>query len=400
MTDYMAIFPENVTPLNEARAETSQIPVVAATPFRWLAPQNIAPRSWVYGKHYIAKFVSTTIAPGGIGKSSLSIVEALAIATGRPLLGIAPAFRAKVWLWNGEDPLDELQRRITAAIIHFGIEPEEVVGWLFVDSGRKSEIVIATQTKGGTVIQVPVVDQIIGTIEKNEIEVMIVDPFVASHSVTENDNGAIALVAKTWARIADRTHCSIDLVHHSRKTAGGETTVEDGRGASALLAAARSARVLNQMTPDEAAKAGVEMPRLHFRVHNGKANLAPPEATAWFKLEPTVLPNGETEFDGDSVAVVTPWAWPDPFDDVTVHDLRKAQDLIASGEWAENIQANNWAGKAVAQVLGVDLDEPSEKQKVKTIIRRWIREKVLRVEYQHDARTGRDRPMVVVGEPA
>jgi len=392
----------NVSPPSSHAATqvTGEGLAISASPFKWMRPENIKPRSWIYGRHYIAKFVSTTIASGGIGKLSLSIVEALAIATDRPLLGIAPAYRAKVWLWNGEDPLDELQRRITAAMLHFDIAPDEVEGWLYMDSGRTSEITIATQTKSGTVVQVPVVQQIIETILDNDIELMIVDPFVASHAVTENDNGAIAMVAKTWARIADHTRCAIDLVHHSRKTTGGETTVEDGRGASALLAAARSARVLNQMTSEEAARAGIETPRLYFRVDNGKANLAPPEATAWHKLEPRTLPNGETEFDGDSVAVVTPWAWPDACDDVTVHDLRKVQDLIAGGEWAENIQANNWAGKAVAQVLDIDIDEPSEKQKAKTIIKRWVREKVLLVAYQHDARTGRDRPMIVVGERA
>jgi hypothetical protein len=395
MNEYVSVFP-NSTP---ART-TSSGHAIAASPFRWMRPENIAPRSWIYGRHYVAKFVSTTIAPGGIGKSSLSIVEALAIATGRPLLGITPAFRARVWIWNGEDPLDELQRRVIAAMLYFDIAPDEIDGWLFVDSGRTSEIVIAAQTKAGTVVQIPVVEQIIETITANEIEVMVVDPFVASHAVTENDNGAIALVAKTWARIADQTHCAIDLVHHSRKTSGGETTVEDGRGASALLAAARSARVLNQMTAEEAARAGVETHRLYFRADNGKANLAPPEATTWHKLEPYILPNGETEFDGDSVAVVTPWTWPDAFADVTVKDLREVQDLIAGGEWAESIQAYNWAGKAVAQVLGIDLDEPSEKQNAKTILKRWIREKVLLVEYQHDARTGRDRPKIVVGERA
>jgi len=397
MNEYVAIFP-NGAPAS-IQAQTGGVgPTIAATPFRWMRPENIQPRSWIYGRHYIAKFVSTTIAPGGIGKSSLSIVEALAIVTDRALLGIKPEFPANVWIWNGEDPLDELQRRITAAMLYFEIDPEEVKGKLFIDSGRSTEIVIATQTKNGTVIQAPVVEQLIATIVENNIEVMIVDPFVASHNVTENDNGAIAAVAKTWARIADQTRCAIDLVHHSRKTSGSETTVEDGRGASALLAAARSARVLNQMTADEAKKAGVETHRLYFRIDNGKANLAPPEATTWHKLEPYTLPNGYTEFDGDAVAVVTPWTWPDAFEDVTVKDLREVQEVVAAGDWAKSPQANNWIGKAVAQVLGIDLDEPSEKQKVHTIIKRWMREKVLVVEYQHDPRTGRDRPKIVVGE--
>ena len=64
-------------------------------------------------------------------------------------------------------------------------------------------------------------------------------------------------MAKTWTGIADVTNTAIDLAHHTRKTGGAEVTVEDGRGAVALLNAVRSARVLNMMTEDEAAKAGV-----------------------------------------------------------------------------------------------------------------------------------------------
>ena len=44
-------------------------------------------RRWVYDRHYIRGFVSVLASAGGIGKTSLQIVEALAIATGRDLLG-------------------------------------------------------------------------------------------------------------------------------------------------------------------------------------------------------------------------------------------------------------------------------------------------------------------------
>lgn len=388
-------------PMGEpANSDVPDNPRIKASPFKWQEPESIRPRAFVYGRHYIREFISTTIAPGGVGKTSLSFIEALAIVTGRPLLGIRPNGPAKVWIWNGEDPHDELQRRVTAAMLHYGISREEVEGKLFLNSGRDVEMVIAEQTKSGTVIRHPVVEQIIDTIEENKIAVMVIDPFVSSHHVTENDNMAIDRVVKTWGKIADRMHCSIDLVHHARKTGGGEISVEDGRGAVALLAAARSARVLNQMTKEEADSAGVDDPRPYFRVDNGKSNLAPPEATAWHKLEPHRLPNGPKGADGDSVAVVTAWAWPDPFDDVTVHDLRKVQDIIAEGEWAENVQAKNWAGKAVAQVLDLDIDNKAARAKAKAILKRWISNKVLRVESRRDQRQGRERPVIVVGERA
>jgi hypothetical protein len=103
---------------------------IVATPFVWRDPAGIPPRAWLYGKHYIRQFLTCTIAPGGLGKTSLVIGEALAMASQRPLLGLTPTERARVWLWNGEDPADELQRRIVAAMIHHGLTPEDVAGHL------------------------------------------------------------------------------------------------------------------------------------------------------------------------------------------------------------------------------------------------------------------------------
>ena len=104
----------------------------------------------------------------------------------------------------------------------------------------------------------PVIDAIKATVSENKIDVLVIDPFVSCHRVSENDNSAIDTVAREWADVADATGCAVELVHHVRKVGDVEVTVEDARGASALLSAVRSARVLNRMTQDEAEKAGVE----------------------------------------------------------------------------------------------------------------------------------------------
>ncbi len=301
-------------------------PLITATAFAWRDPATIPRRRWLYGRHYVRKFISETVAPGGFGKSSLAIMEALAIATGRALLGIAPDEATKVWIWNGEDPMEELQRRIIGAALHYGIDQTEIKGRLFVDTGRETKIIIAEQTKTGAIIARPIVDAVIATIRANEIGLMIVDPFVASHRVVENDNPAIELVAATWAEIADVTGCAIELVHHARKTGGAEITVDDGRGGSALLAKVRSARTLNGMTDDEAARAGVEYRRAYFRVQNGKANLSPPADTAeWYRLLSVDLGNGDPDHPGDSVGVVAGWNWPNIFDGVTVSTFARCK---------------------------------------------------------------------------
>ena len=227
----------------------------------------------------------------------------------KPLLGIQPKGLLRVWYWNGEDPKEEVDRRLMATALQYGLTPYDLGDRLFADTGRETPIVVAVQTRDGTNVAVPVINDVIRTISENRIDAMMVDPFVSSHRVFENDNGAIDFVANQWAQIADVTKCAIDLSHHSRKTGGQEVGVEDGRGASALLAAARSGRVLNTMTKEEADKAGIETKqrKYFFRVDYGKTSMTPPsELSEWHRFTSVDLGNG------DSVGVPTRWEWPTP----------------------------------------------------------------------------------------
>ena len=363
---------------------------LVAKPFVLRDPKTLPLRQWIYGNHLIRKFASATIAHGGAGKSSLIIAELLAIATGKPLLGVKPPERARVWLWNGEDPMEELERRIGAACLHFGIGASEIEGWLFVNSGRDpdSEIVIATETRDGAVIARPMVEGMIGEIRSKRIDVLQIDPFISSHRVSENDNNAIDVVAKEWSRIADIASIAIDLAHHSRKTNGAEVTVEDGRGAVALINAVRSARVLNKMTEEEGRKAGVTPHYSYFKLLNGKLNLAPqPEKADWMRLLSVHLHNDPKDGSlGDSVGVVTAWKWPDPQEGVDDADFAKVAAVIRMGDWREDSQSTGWVGKAVARGLGLDLDDLGHKTKVRGLIKLWLLQGRLRIVSGYDDR--------------
>lgn len=360
---------------------------IAATAFAWVDAKAIPPREWVYGKHYIRKFVSSTVAPGGVGKSSLVIGELLAICTGRPLLGEEVVERANVWLWNGEDPQEELNRRVMATALHYGLQEKDIAGRLFVDNGRQMPIIIAERTRDGVIINAPAVDQVIKTIQDNKLGVMVIDPFIACHRVTENDNNEIDRVAKIWSAIADVTGCSIELVHHVRKTQGGsDIQVEDGRGAGALLAAARAARALNRMSEDEGAKAGVKDHRFYFRSDDGKANLAPPSANAkWFQMVSFDLQNSTEKRPSDKIGVVVPWAWPDHSEGVTTSDMEAVRQRASSGRWRADPQANDWIGYAIIAALGLETTDAT-KAKAKSLQAMWVKNGALKEVTELDDR--------------
>lgn len=349
--------------------------VIRASPFICRDPASIPRREWLYGRHLIRRFVSLTVAPGATGKSSLLIGDALALVTDRDLIG-TPVYDGpkRVWVWNLEDPRDELERRIVATMFRHHVQPEDIGDRLFLDSGRDQELCIARQDRNGATVLEPVVDALVAELVARRIDVLIIDPFVSSHSVSENDNGAIDAVAKTWGKVAERAGCAIELVHHLRKLGGAEATAESARGAVALTAAARSCRVLQGMTGEEAVRAGLPGPQGFFRAIDGKPNLAPaPAASDWYHLDSVTLPNG------DNVGVVVPWQWPNALDGLTVADLAAVQEAISGKNYREDPRAKNWVGHAIADVLILDLADRAMRSKVAELVKTWIKAGALTV---------------------
>lgn len=354
-----------------------------------------APRQFLYGKHYSRKFVSAVISPGGIGKSSLVLVEAMAMVSGRKLLDVQPPGRARVAYWNGEDPQDEIDRRAMAAAKHFGLSVGELDG-LYLDSGRRLPIVLAGEGRNGPQIATPMFDKLVAAIRSARLDALIIDPFVSSHQVGENDNMAIDLVAKTWGRIADATNTSVMLVHHARKTNGEEVTVEAARGASALVDATRSARALNRMTKDEAEKFGVQNRMFYFRVDNGKSSMAPPaENATWFFLASVELNNDPLGLAGDQVGVVTAWEPPEAFDGVTAEHLKAVQNAVAAGRWRKDSRSSDWVGHVVVSALNWPIGKASSARAAECI-GSWIASGALVVTREKDAKR-MEREFVSVG---
>lgn len=378
-------------------------------PFRWRDPSTIPPRDWLYGKIYLRGIVTATVAPGGVGKSSLLMAEALAMATGKPLLGISPALGEplRVLYWNGEDAEVELERRFAALKLYFQISEDDVGGRLSAHSGFDIPFKIASTTKDGPRIDERVSESLRLTIERNGFDIVMFDPFISAHAVPENDNSAVDLAVKELARIGYLTGAAIGLSHHTRKSLSDELTVDDGRGAKALIDAARVGRVLNVMGEKEAEAAQVEKTERFsfFRINDahGKANLSRRvDREEWFRLVSQDLGNGDATHPADEIGVVTTWRAPGLLDGMTSSDLLKVQreidDAMKAGKpWRYSPQADHWAGEAVAAVLGLDLTNEADKRRVKGMLAVWEKSGALK-KAQHRCEDHKDRPCVIVGE--
>ena len=362
---------------------------------------SIEPSRWIYGNHYLRSFVSVLASAGGVGKTSLQIVEALAIVTGKPLLGEPVKEQTNVWIVNLEDPLEEIQRRVLAAMKHYDIRPEEVRGKLFVNAGRDFSLKFGIQTREGVLPNTKLVEYLCHKIPEKQIGCVFIDPFVGAHSINENDNMAVNAIVGEIRRVADETSCAIGLVHHIRKGNGNEdASIDSVRGAGSLIGAARAARVVNRMSPDEAARIGIDEAEAKsiFRVDDGKANLAPPaDAAVYRKMIGVKIANGEW------IGVCVDYKLPDVFDGISGKDAKAVQQIVASAHssgnaFRENSQSQNWVGPAIADLLGIDISEKKGKAKLTSILKTWIKTNVLAVEKVFDQKKGREVPVIVVGE--
>jgi hypothetical protein len=370
---------------------------VSATPFVYRDPTSIPRREFLFGRHAVRKFVSVTVAAGGTGKTALAMVEATAFVTGKNLLCDHLNASGRAWYIGLEDPLEEYERRLAAIMLHHKIAPTEIEGGLFLDSGRTQDFVIGRTGRNGVVIAEPVVNSVVEETLANQISLIHVDPFVACHSVNENDNSAIEQIIRQWARVADQTGAAVELVHHVRKLAPGEELSADAaRGAKSLIDAARSLRLLVGMTKEEAEQLGIEERRRYFRVINGKANLwLPPDQATWRQLATVALGNGNG-FPDDLIQVADWWEMPKPTDGVSGAAVDHIVAKIGAGEYRADAQAKTWAGQVVADVLSLDLEKAADKSRVKSLLRLWVENGALRKERRKDG-SRQERDFIVPG---
>jgi len=375
-------------------------PIIAATPFVWADALDIPTRPKLYGDHLFRKFVSLLVSPGGLGKSSLITVEAIAMASGRALLVDDRPYKPEpltVWYWNGEDPQEETQRRVVAAAKHHGLKPSDIGNRLYTDTGREQSIMLGQIARGEITLEETLFEALEVEIQARGIDVFILDPFVSSHRMGENDNNAIDAIVKRLAKLADRCNCAVEIVHHVRKPSAGnkeQTDVNDARGASALLGAVRSARVLNVLSADmcETVKIDPNDRFSYFSVTNGKSNMTKRSGDLkWRHLYDFDLCNGPVG-ESDHVGVVEHFKFPDAYANLPIDAIEIVQAVARQNDMGRlSSKSPDWFGHLVGHRLGFDTEDASQKDALRKLIAKWIETGVLEVRQGEDKnRVSRD----------
>jgi len=383
-----------VEELNQKIKETPKVTEIIKEPLLFKPweitdPLSIKPRDFIY-RNFVRGFMTLTVAPGGAGKSILSLSQAIACVTQRDFLGFSPKKKCRVVYYNSEDPSDELYRRSLAIMQHWGIDQSEVEGRLFLASGRDTDLILCQG------IDSALQDQNFDKIERfcldNQIDILILDPLVNMLGGANETNETYALVSKRLSQLAEKCDLCVELVHHTRKVSGREMSIEDSRGGISLVSASRSATYLQTMDKETGLKLNLDHYN-YLSVNDGKNNLKPLEKQFWYEKVPVTLTNG------DVCAVVVPWDWPDAFEGITKENARTVQLKVdeASPPYKAHYSASRYIGKLIAEVLNLNFGDKSVKSRVNHIFKTWVENDVLKIDEEHDSRNGRTVKLVRSG---
>jgi hypothetical protein len=345
------------------------------------------PRGWLLGDQFCRRFVSSIVAPGGSGKSSLRYAQALAMATTRKITGQHIHHRCKVLMLSLEDDFDEMERRTFAACIHHAIDIEELDGWLFYGAPKLMKI---AEMNGRERVKGKLEAALRAEIEDIRPDVVMLDPFVKTHSLEENDNGAMDYVCDILASMAIEYNVAVDVPHHAKKGGSGAGDADLGRGGSAIRDAARLVYTLTVMSTEEAETFQIEERerKAYVRLDSAKVNLVAGTApSAWYRLVGVPLGNGDEQYPhGDNVQTLECWSPPETWDNFPNETVNAVLDEIEKGlPDGSRYSPANAAKKRAAWLVVQRFCSGKSEQHCRMIVDTWIRNGLLYINTYKDA---------------
>lgn len=314
-----AIMPEKPVAQVEPSPDTEQEPTRLATTqasYRF-EPRSFTgeippPRPWAYGNFLMYRAVTGIAAPPGVGKTTFSFQLGVAFSMNKPLgpWSPAPGGGGAVWLYNGEEPQDELDRRFMAAAYEAGVEDYVAAENFFYNSGldeRLQFVRIDPVTK--EIQRHPDVDLIKKIITEKGVRLFILDPLIEFNGATEDGEGLKA-AGSVLREIANDCECSVLFFHHTPKTSNSDTAAGDMnalRGGGPLIGSARFVSTMFSMSVKDAEEYGIERNERHkyVRFDDAKANMTvmSGEPYWWVKLG-VGLDNAEGVRPADNIGVL------------------------------------------------------------------------------------------------
>lgn len=258
--------------------------IAAIPPTPWLTPGLL-----LYGD------VTTIGGRGGSGKSLLGWQIVVSVATGTPLAWWpAPERARRVLVISGEDDVNEIERRVSAACQAMSLARSALGDNFMVWSDRNIRLALK-DTKTGAVSRTELWRGIRWAVEHLDVGLVVADPLVkVSSGFDESSNDDMDQLYGIIRELTAGHRCAALNIDHFAKggTGGDQASI---RGASAKVDAARVAITLTGMTEAEYEKLRPPRPREAYALCiDAKQNYAAKSGGHWLEFIDYEVGNGET----------------------------------------------------------------------------------------------------------
>lgn len=250
-----------------AAASSPPAPPVSSKPViitGLVEPTRLPVRQWLVQPRLPIGDVAQCVGEPGISKSTFTLLDALAVVTGRedllrgkdehgqPISQERLHLSGPVIVYNAEDRSDEMERRLAAAQRHYGVTSDEMqhplMLWSGVDHGplkimrRDHDRAPLSRAEGADLLE--------AAIRQLGAAMVVLDPQVSlCAGGRENDNDDADAIMQELAVMASRCGACIMVVHHTSKaTRNAAGDMGAGRGGFAAVGKVRSAFTLTNVT--------------------------------------------------------------------------------------------------------------------------------------------------------
>ncbi|MEW6199776.1 MAG: bifunctional DNA primase/polymerase [Planctomycetota bacterium] len=224
----------SVALIEDHYGQDRQQPASGPSPVRDLVKLHFLRKPVIHGLLRRGETMNVIAAPK-TGKSWLVLGQAMAIATGRPWLGLFPAERGRVLILDNELHPETIAHRIPQVAAALGIGMDEIADQIYVHPLR------------GQLRDILAMATYFDAIEPGQYAAIILDAMYRfmPAGADENDNGAMAGIYNRLDAYAERLGCCFIAIHHTTKGNQSAKSVTDvGAGAGSQSRAADAHLVL------------------------------------------------------------------------------------------------------------------------------------------------------------
>jgi hypothetical protein len=243
-------------------------------------PTTIPTRQWLVAPLLPIGDVTQCVGEPAVSKSSYSIMVALAVASGEERILRGAGEKAverlhrsgPVIIYNSEDRNEEMQRRLTAAMSHYGLT--RLKHPIYLWSGLDDQITIMERkAAGAAAVRAEAAEMLWGYIASTRAALLVLDPQVSlGRGIDENNTDDMNALLQELATKATSLNISILLIHHTGKKSRNDTgDMGAGRGSFAVAGKIRSMVTLTKVSKSDAETWGLP-PEDLLRVDYGKVS--------------------------------------------------------------------------------------------------------------------------------